>query len=78
MKIDFLRILKLVLYAISFAVIFILSYMAKKTGENIKMMIIALAILLLNFLIYFVAAKIYAKSRDNTGAAKTDDTAETK
>jgi len=67
MKIDFLRILKLVLYVISFAVIFILGYTAKKTGENTKMMVIALAILLLNFLIYLFASKIYAKSRDNDG-----------
>ncbi|MCL2335532.1 MAG: hypothetical protein FWC57_05650 [Endomicrobia bacterium] len=70
MKIDFLRILKLVLYAVSFAAIFILSFASKKTGENTKMMIIALAILILNLLIYVAAAKIYKKYGANPADAE--------
>ncbi|MCL2144201.1 MAG: hypothetical protein FWH43_01710 [Endomicrobia bacterium] len=57
MKMDFLRILKLILYAVSFAEILIFSYLADKSGNNIKMMLITLALLVLNVVIYKLVDK---------------------
>ena len=62
MKIDFLRALKLVLYAVSFGEIFLLGFIAEKTRANMKMMMIALALLVLNIIIY-KSAVLYRKKR---------------
>lgn len=64
MKMDFLRILKSVLYVVSFAEIFLFGYLADKTGSNMKMMIIALILLALNIAIYKAVEK-YRKNREN-------------
>lgn len=57
MKFDISRKLKLFLYFVSFAEIFIFGYLADKTGNNVEMMLIALALLVLNFVIYKIAVK---------------------
>lgn len=62
MKIDFLRALKLVLYAVSFGEMFLLGFIAEKTGANTKMMMIASALLILNIIIY-KSAVLYRKKR---------------
>ena len=62
MKIDFLRALKLVLYAVSFGEIFLLGFIAEKNGANTKMMMIASALLVLNIIIY-KSAVLYRKKR---------------
>lgn len=62
MKIDFLRALKLVLYAVSFGEIFLLGFIAEKIGANTKMMMIASALLVLNIIIY-KSAVLYRKKR---------------
>lgn len=62
MKIDFLRALKLVLYAVSFGEIFLLGFIAEKTRANTKMMMTALALLVLNIIIY-KSAVLYRKKR---------------
>ncbi|MCL1971432.1 MAG: hypothetical protein FWG57_00360 [Endomicrobia bacterium] len=63
MNIDFLRKLKLVLYVVSFAVIFIFGYLAESTGSKMKMMIIVLVLLAVNFAVYKIAAA-YNKKQD--------------
>ena len=60
---DFLRKLKLVLYAVSLAEIFIFGYFAESAGNKTKMMIITLVLLSVNFIIYKIAAK-YRKKQD--------------
>ena len=64
MKMDFLRKLKLFLYALSFAQIFIAKWLADKTSSNVKFMVIALVLLALNVIIYKIAAK-RVKKDDN-------------
>ncbi len=67
MKPDFLRTVKLALYFVSFAEIFLFGYLGKQSGQNTKMMIIALGLLVLNILIYKLVSKKYKGMRANAG-----------
>lgn len=67
MNIDFLRKLKLVLYAVSLGEIFLFSYLAERTGNNIKMMFAALVLILINFAVYKTATKYHKKADKKDG-----------
>lgn len=54
---DTLRKLKLLLYFIAMAAVLFFGSLAKKTGENIKMMLITLCILLACFAVFKLAQK---------------------
>ena len=64
---DFLRKLKLVLYVVSFAVIFIFGYLAESAGSRMKMMIIVLVLLAVNFSVYKIAARRNKKQDKKDG-----------
>lgn len=65
MKMDFLRKLKIVLYAFSFFIIFLFGHIAKNTGENTRMALITLAILILNIIIYKIASNHFKGGKDD-------------
>jgi hypothetical protein len=67
MNMNFLRKLKLILYGVSLAEIFIFGYLADKTGGNTKMAIIALALIAVNIAIYKTAAKNNKKRNEKDG-----------
>jgi hypothetical protein len=67
MKIDFLRKIKLTLYALSIAEIFIFGYLADKTGDNAKFAAITVILLLLNIIVYKSASKYYKKRDKENG-----------
>ncbi|MDR2425583.1 MAG: hypothetical protein LBD46_00125 [Endomicrobium sp.] len=67
MKIDFIRKIKLFLYALSLAEIIIFGRLADKTGSNTKMMIIAAALLFVNVIVYKTVAKYYKKHKGKNG-----------
>ena len=67
MQMDFLRKLKLILYFIAMAAVLFFGYLSKKTGENIKMMFIALVILLVCAGIFKLAQKRVQNKKEVSG-----------
>jgi hypothetical protein len=67
MKMDFLRILKNILFAVSLGEVVVLGYIAGKTGNNTKMMTAALVLLALNAVIYKLAEKYHKKRGKKDG-----------
>ena len=61
MKTDFLRTLKLILYAVSIIEVFFFGYLAEKTGNTMFMMAITFVLLAVNIAVYKIAVKNHAK-----------------
>ena len=70
MRMDFLRKLKLGLYAVSLAEIFVFGHLAGKNGKNIEMMLIALALIVINISVYAIMSKKRKIKEMNHGHAE--------
>ena len=57
MNTDSLRILKIVLYAVSFAAIFFFGYLADESGSDTGMMLAALGVIIISFVVYRIASR---------------------
>ncbi len=61
---DFLRKLKLILYFIAMVSVLILGWLAEKTGDKTKMMLIALAVLFVCICIFKLAKKYFKNEKE--------------